>query len=970
MTRTLNIAGRLHTIADDGVLISSDELLDERKNKKQNVVNADVDSALADRYTKSEVYTKQEVNNLVSPNQNYVTVAEFTDLPISGATDTIYRVSSWDGSLSTPAVDVTKYSEYAWDDTGYVFLCVKTQIGEVYDISAANSGAKYADLSAALGVDGGNVPSEIRRGGMSVKFVQSSYNKYVQYRLMAQTFSTDEDDWQGVDDVPIAESDNLVKSGGVANKLAELEEENKEQVRKVAKAISNKSKNVWAVTKNGYIDDSGVVDNPSDNNQLCKVNVKKVLMVSVKVGNNGLSYAICFYDSSNNLLRLVKEDTGDISYIDYVVPNGAEYAYIFSRKPSLANPEIYLYSNDMLNDAIISIDKSICKRKVIFWDDTKYGILTVDGVVESPTATNNQLMKVELDGVPLIKATLGSTNHMCAQILFFDVNNNIVKCVYESSLDSIISYEEAVPHNASYCYLFNRKPINAYPAVELYKYICVDKLFSNIGADDVTYKKEITAEVTEKQGFFSVTTIISEGNTVELEVKENSTGENIQVALYDKDYNFFNIATLTNASVGDKLTFVSPCNATRVVLNSPYSSSESSWRKKVTLTYGTIAQALKNLSDDVKNISDEVKNIKEQIISNIGADEITYKITKDVSVNVKQGDAYVSIPKGTVVELEVKQNSTGENIQVALYDKDNQFYNIYTISNASVGDKIKFEAPCDATALVLNSPFSSTATSWNKKVTIAYGTMAQAIANLNNEISYIKEQISVSDHAAITFIDDDFAAGFVEKYKAACDNAGIKATFAIIPDGDTFSADTLTKVKQYQREGFQFALHPAHDGWYNSSNNTYKGLSYCENALVTELDLFNANGIYHYGSFVYPGSSFMTPEVVEMVKKWCSYARTTNSGTNGKESDKFMLSTSSVEFAPTYNMQYWKSLIDSSIASGRWRIFFTHSWLYSNGAKDGVSNTFENLQELMAYAKSKCRITTFAEEAKKRGYIN
>lgn len=202
MTRTLNIAGRLHTIADDGVLISSDELLDERKNKKQNVVNADVDSALADRYTKSEVYTKQEVNNLVSHNQNYVTVAEFTDLPISGATDTIYRVSSWDGSLSTPAVDVTKYSEYAWDDTGYVFLCVKTQIGEVYDISAANSGAKYADLSAALGVDGGNVPSEIRRGGMSVKFVQSSDSKYVRYNLLADSFTTDVTQW-AIDDVGV-----------------------------------------------------------------------------------------------------------------------------------------------------------------------------------------------------------------------------------------------------------------------------------------------------------------------------------------------------------------------------------------------------------------------------------------------------------------------------------------------------------------------------------------------------------------------------------------------------------------------------------------------------------------------------------------------------------------------------------------------------------------------------------------------
>ena len=34
---------------------------------------------------------------------------------------------------------------------------------------------------------------------------------------MADTFSTTESDWQGVDDEPIAESDNLVKSGGVAS---------------------------------------------------------------------------------------------------------------------------------------------------------------------------------------------------------------------------------------------------------------------------------------------------------------------------------------------------------------------------------------------------------------------------------------------------------------------------------------------------------------------------------------------------------------------------------------------------------------------------------------------------------------------------------------------------------------------------------------------------------------------------------
>ena len=52
---------------------------------------------------------------------------------------------------------------------------------------------------------------------MTIRFVQSSDNKYVQYRLMATSFSTNKADWQGVDDKPTAGSDNIVKSSGVDN---------------------------------------------------------------------------------------------------------------------------------------------------------------------------------------------------------------------------------------------------------------------------------------------------------------------------------------------------------------------------------------------------------------------------------------------------------------------------------------------------------------------------------------------------------------------------------------------------------------------------------------------------------------------------------------------------------------------------------------------------------------------------------
>lgn len=160
-------------------------------------------------YGITDAYTKTEVNGLVdTPHQNYVTVAATSQttaatdvLPASGqAADTIYRVSNWDGSANSGAgaFDATCYSEYAWDDVSnpnkYVFLDVKSQIGEVFDISVYNNNAKYADLAAALN-GGANIPQSLQKGGMSVKYVSSSDNNYVQFRCKLQSFSINPEDW-------------------------------------------------------------------------------------------------------------------------------------------------------------------------------------------------------------------------------------------------------------------------------------------------------------------------------------------------------------------------------------------------------------------------------------------------------------------------------------------------------------------------------------------------------------------------------------------------------------------------------------------------------------------------------------------------------------------------------------------------------------------------------------------------------
>ena len=96
--------------------------------------------------------------------------------------------------------DTNEVIEVYYDGTNYQAHNVAGSSGDgVFDISAYNltegQPTSYADLEAALGVDGANVPLQFRKGGMSVKFVQSSDNNYIQARLMANSFTTDVTQW-------------------------------------------------------------------------------------------------------------------------------------------------------------------------------------------------------------------------------------------------------------------------------------------------------------------------------------------------------------------------------------------------------------------------------------------------------------------------------------------------------------------------------------------------------------------------------------------------------------------------------------------------------------------------------------------------------------------------------------------------------------------------------------------------------
>ena len=87
-----------------------------------------------------------------------------------------------------------------------------------------------------------------------VTYVQSSDNKYVQARCMAQNFTTDVTQWQGVDDVPNVDSQNIPESKSVFNNLIGVRtlERNDDVIKleKCIKAIINSTDGVLKSSPN------------------------------------------------------------------------------------------------------------------------------------------------------------------------------------------------------------------------------------------------------------------------------------------------------------------------------------------------------------------------------------------------------------------------------------------------------------------------------------------------------------------------------------------------------------------------------------------------------------------------------------------------------------------------------------------------------------------------------------------------
>ena len=195
----------------------AEDIVDDTLGKPQSEVNQDriEDVATLDGKIALE---KQRAEGVESGLNNRLgTVEQLAEISIGGG----------DAQIATGA-DFTNPDATKRAKIPTVGAIVDGLNDGVYDVSkrnptaGPNSDGKFT-LDYILSNADTLIPTGWRHGGMIISFVDSSDNKYVQYRLMATDWSTIVSDWQGVDDEPTAGSENLVKSNAVERKFKDLD---------------------------------------------------------------------------------------------------------------------------------------------------------------------------------------------------------------------------------------------------------------------------------------------------------------------------------------------------------------------------------------------------------------------------------------------------------------------------------------------------------------------------------------------------------------------------------------------------------------------------------------------------------------------------------------------------------------------------------------------------------------------------
>ena len=212
----VKIPGELESAAVDGIVAAASAIYDEVKGKKQSELNTEYSGAVA------------EIEDI---DDRLTQVEELGRITIDGG----------EAQIATES-DFTNPSVAQRAKVPTVGAVLGGMNEGVYDVTSRNHGATFASLSDILNNENLDtlIPTSWRKGGMSIKFVKTSDNKYVQYRYMLQ--------YQN-----IGGSENLVESGGVFQAIEESKIVDKGLDGDSSLSIIDEEDNCIAQFKDGHI---------------------------------------------------------------------------------------------------------------------------------------------------------------------------------------------------------------------------------------------------------------------------------------------------------------------------------------------------------------------------------------------------------------------------------------------------------------------------------------------------------------------------------------------------------------------------------------------------------------------------------------------------------------------------------------------------------------------------------------------
>ena len=181
MAKKIDIGGELHSVATDHKVADASEIKDISKgNKSQTDFNNDID--------RHEV----EIHGIGGIESRLTDVEQLGQIALDGGKAQIAQGSDF----TNP--DATKRAKIPT-----VGAIVDGLNDGIYDISKRNStGGPNNDgkftLEYILNNANTLIPTSWRHGGMTISFIQSSDNKYVQYFLTKDEWSASEGDWEKI----------------------------------------------------------------------------------------------------------------------------------------------------------------------------------------------------------------------------------------------------------------------------------------------------------------------------------------------------------------------------------------------------------------------------------------------------------------------------------------------------------------------------------------------------------------------------------------------------------------------------------------------------------------------------------------------------------------------------------------------------------------------------------------------------